>query len=316
MAQILSCPMSPDGLVRQHGNRPGSLKEAAMTEPETYTLDAPGAVLTYDIRAGDPATEPFLLLIGSPMGAFGFTTLAGYFPDRTVVTYDPRGAERSKRTDGALVTTPDEHADDLHRLITALGAGPVDMFASSGGAVNALALLAQYPEQVRTLVAHEPPAAQVLPDREPVLAAAEAIHETYIQHGFGPAMARFIALASYQGPVPAGFADQPGPDPASFGLPAGDDGSRDDPLVGQNMPSCLAYQHDFGALRTASARIVLAVGKQSGAGMAGRAAVAVAQRLGVAPVSFPGGHDGFLGSEYGGSGDPQAFAATLREVLG
>ena len=160
-------------------------------------------------------------------------------------------------------STTEEHADDLHRLIDALDAGPVDIFASSGGAVNALALVARHPEQVRTLVAHEPPAAQELPDREPALAACEGIHETYQREGYGPAMAKFIALVSYEGPIPAGFADQPGPDPANFGLPAMDDGSRDDPLVGLNMPSTPGYQHDFGALRAASTRIVVGVGAQS-----------------------------------------------------
>src|ERR687890_251267 len=90
---------------------------------------------------------------------------------RTVMTYDPRGVSRSKRADGATWSSPDEHADDLHRLISARDAGPVDIFASSGGAVNALALVARHPEQVRTLVAHEPPAAQELPDRETALAA-------------------------------------------------------------------------------------------------------------------------------------------------
>ena len=160
---------------------------------------------------------------------------------------------------------PDKHADDLHRLISALDAGPVDLFATSGGAVNALALVAKHPEQVRTLVAHEPPAAQELPDREPVLAACTDIRQTYQRSGFGPAMAKFIALASYQGPVPAGFADQPAPNPADLGLPAEDDGSRDDPLVGQNMPSCPSYRHDFGAVRTASTRVVVAVGAESAA---------------------------------------------------
>ncbi len=286
-----------------------------MTEPKTHTLDAPGAVLFYDVRSNDSSTEPVLLLIGSPMGADGFVTLAGHFTDRTVVTYDPRSAGRSKRTDGSLETTPDEHADDLHRLIEALDAGPVDIFASSGGAVNALALVAKHPEQVRTLVAHEPPAAQQLPDRERALAAATGIHQTYQSSGFGPAMAKFIALVSYEGPIPEGFADQPGPDPASFGMPTGDDGSRDDPLVGQNMISCTHYQHDFDALRAAPTRVVVGVGAESGGMMAGRAAVAVAERLGTTPVTFPGGHDGFLGGEYDGMGKPDAFAATLRQVL-
>jgi pimeloyl-ACP methyl ester carboxylesterase len=286
-----------------------------MTEPETYTLDAPGAVLHYDVRRNDGSTEPVLLLIGSPMGAEGFTSQAGHFTDRTVVTYDPRGAGRSKRTDGAPATTVEEHAGDLGRLIDALGTGPVDIFASSGGAVNALALVARHPEQVRVLVAHEPPAAQELPDREQALAVCDGIKQTYLHEGFGPAMAKFIALVSYQGPIPAGFADQPGPDPAAFGLPADDDGRRDDALLCLNMPSCPAHRHDFEALRAASTRIVVGVGAQSATMLAGRAGIAVAERLGTAPVTFPGGHDGFIGGEYGGMGEPDAFAATLRTVL-
>ncbi len=286
-----------------------------MAEPTTHTLDAPGAVLHYDVRRDDASPGPVLLLIGSPMGAAAFATLAGHFTDRTVVTYDPRGAGRSKRTDDATESTPDEHADDLHRLIGALNAGPADIFASSGGAVNALALVARHPEQVRTLVAHEPPAARELPDREQALDTCAAIRETYERSGFGPAMAKFIALASHPGPIPADFVGQPGPDPASFGLPAEDDGSRDDPLVGLNMPSCAAYQHDFGALRAAPTRVVIGVGAQSGQMLAGRAATAVAERLGTTPVTFPGGHDGFLGGEDGRTGEPDAFARTLREVL-
>jgi pimeloyl-ACP methyl ester carboxylesterase len=286
-----------------------------MTEAKTHTLDAPGAVLHYDIRGNDSATEPALLLIGSPMGASGFTALAGHFTDRMVVTYDPRGSERSKRTDGALETTPDEHADDLHRLISALGAEPVDVFATSGGAVNALALVAKHPGQVRTLVAHEPPAARVLPDGESVLAACAGIHQTYQHHGFGPAMAQFIAMVSLAGPIPAGFADQPAPNPANFGLPTEDDGSRDDPLVGQNMLSCPSYRHDFDALRSGSTRVVVGVGADSGQAMPGRAAVAVAERLGTAPVTFPGGHGGFTDGGFDPTANPEAFAATLREVL-
>ena len=287
-----------------------------MTKLETHTLDAPDAVLHYDVRGNDASAEPALLLVGSPMEAAGFGTLAGHFTDRTVVTYDPRGAGRSKRTDGALETTTEEQADDLHRLILALGTGPVDIFGSSGGAVNALALVATHSEQVRTLVAHEPPSAQVLPDRDEVLATCAAIHETYLREGLGPAMAKFIAFASYPGPLPAGFAGEPGPDPASFGLPAQDDGSRDHPLVGLNMISTPGYRHDFDALRAAPARIVIGVGTQSATMVAGRAGTAVAERLGTAPVTFPGGHDGFAGGEYGGMGEPEAFAGVLRGVLG
>jgi pimeloyl-ACP methyl ester carboxylesterase len=286
-----------------------------MTEPKTHTLHVPGAVLYYDVRTGEPGAAPVLLLIGSPMGAAGFATLAGHFPDRTVVTYDPRGVERSVRTDDATESTPDEHADDLRRLISALDAGPVDIFASSGGAVNALALVARHPGQVRTLVAHEPPAAQVLPDREQALAANLHIHQTYQRSGLGPAMAKFITLAGHKGPIPADFADQPAANPADFGLPTEDDGSRNDPLLGQNIVSCTHYQHDFEALRAASTRVVIAVGTESQGELANRAAVAVAERLGTTPVTFPSHHGGFLGGEYGMTGDPDAFAATLRQIL-
>ncbi|MGZ4153162.1 MAG: alpha/beta fold hydrolase [Actinomycetota bacterium] len=287
----------------------------SMTALKTYTLDVPGAVLNYDVRSDGSGIEPVLMLIGSPMAAAGFATLASHFPDRTVVTYDPRGSERSVRTDDATENTPEEHADDLHRLISALEAGPVDLFATSGGAVNALALVARHPEQVRTLVAHEPPTGQLLPDREHVLAAAKDIHETYQRSGVGPAMAKFISLVSQRGPIPADFADRPAPDPAAFGLPTEDDGSRNDPLVGLNIVSCTHFQPDFEALRAASTRIVIAAGAESEGEMAHRGAEAVAERLGTTCVRFPSNHGGFIGGEYGQTGDPDGFAARLREVL-
>jgi pimeloyl-ACP methyl ester carboxylesterase len=286
-----------------------------VTESTTHTLDVPGAVLTFDVRRNGSGAAPVLLLIGSPMGAAGFITLAGHFTDRTVVTYDPRGVGRSPRTDGATETTPAEHASDLHQLITQLDAGPVDLFASSGGAVNALALTADHPEQVRTLVAHEPPLAQLLPDREAALRASREIHETYLQNGLGPAMAKFIVLSMHKGELTAAHAGQPDPDPAMFGLPTEDDGSRDDPLLGQNLVSCTHYQPDFDALQKASTRILVAVGAASQGELANRAARALAERLGTAPVEFPGDHGGFLGGEYGQTGEPDAFAATLHEVL-
>ncbi len=289
---------------------------ATMTQPTTQTLEAPGAVLTYDVRPNPDSTEPPLMLIGSPMGAGGFVTLAGHFANRTVITYDPRGVERSEKTDPTTESTPEQHADDIHRIIAAVGQGPVDLFASSGGAVNALALVARHPEDVRTLVAHEPPLAAILPDREGALAATEAIAATYKKSGFGPAMAQFILAVSHKGPMTAEFASQPAPDPAMFGLPAGDDGTRTDALLYQNIITCTHYEPDFAALKAASTRIMPAVGAESEGEMAHRGGEAVAERLGQAPVTFPSGHGGFLGGEYGQSGEPDAFAARLREVLG
>jgi pimeloyl-ACP methyl ester carboxylesterase len=281
-----------------------------MTEPKTQTLVLPGATLTYDVREAErESAEPVLLMIGSPMGASGFTTLAGHFPDRTVVTYDPRGVGRSPRADGVTGATPDEHAEDLHRLISELDAGPVDIFASSGGAVNALALVTRHPEDVRSLVAHEPPLATVLPDQEEALAVTEDIHETYERDGFGPAMAKFIAFTSVRGPTPPDLSDH-APNPADFGLPTEDDGNRDHPLLGPHMVYVTRYEPDFGSLRVASTRIVVAAGAESEGTFPYRAALAVTERLGIEAVIFPSHHGGFHEQ-----GDPDAFAATLRQVL-
>jgi pimeloyl-ACP methyl ester carboxylesterase len=285
-----------------------------MTVPTTHTIAADGAALAYDIRSVDSPT-PVLLLIGSPMGAGGFATLASHFTDRTVVTYDPRGVERSTKADPASESTPEQHADDLHRIITTLDAGQVDLFASSGGAVNALALVATHPGDVRTLVAHEPPLASILPDREGALAASRAVHDAYEQSGFGAGMAWFIGVVSHQGPFDIDYASQPAPDPAMFGLPTGDDGNRGDPLLGQNIISSTHFEPDFDALRAAPTRIVVAAGVESEGQLAYRGAIAAAERLDQQPVFFPSDHGGFLGGEYGQAGDPDAFAAKLREVF-
>ncbi|MER7250892.1 alpha/beta hydrolase [Kribbella sp. NPDC000426] len=286
-----------------------------MPEPVTQTLDVPGATLTYDVR-GDLANRPVLLMIGSPMGASGFPTLASHFADRTVVTYDPRGVERSVRTGEITELSPDDHAADLAALIEHLDAGPVDIFASSGGAVNALALTAKRPDLINTLVAHEPPLAAILPDSEAALAAVADMYATYQRDGMGAGMAKFIAFVGYDGEVPADYTQQPAPDPAMFGLPTQDDGSRNDALLGQNLRGCTSYQPDFDALGKAKERIVIGVGEESANQMAARGGKAAAARLGLDPVTFPSGHGGFLGNEYGQPGKPEEFAATLRQVLG
>ena len=284
-----------------------------VAESTTRTLQAPGATLTYDVRPGSGTDLP-LFLIGSPMGAAGFGTLAGHFPDRTVITYDPRGAERSVKDDPSTESTPEQHADDLHRIIQEVG-GPVDLFASSGGAVNALTLVSRHPDDVRVLVAHEPPLASVLPDSENAKAAVRAIQRSYQEGGFGRGMAHFMAITGHRGPFPDDIAEQPGPDPAAFGMPADDDGSRTDVMLAQNIVTCTHCEIDFDALEASSTRIILAAGSESEGEMASRGAHGVAARLGTEPVIFPSHHGGFLGGEYGWPGEPDAFAAKLRDVL-
>src|ERR687895_1472454 len=125
----------------------------------THILETAEAAIAYDVHGPLPTSDgrPPLLMIGQPMTASGFSTLASHFPDRTVVTYDPRGLGRSTRKDGRVDNAPTVQAEDVHAVIEALDAGPVEMFASSGGAVTAFALVTAHPDDVVTLVAHEPP---------------------------------------------------------------------------------------------------------------------------------------------------------------
>jgi pimeloyl-ACP methyl ester carboxylesterase len=285
-------------------------------QAETHTLETPGVDLVHDVwRTTDAgAGRRTLLLAGHPMDARGFDTLASYLPDRTLVAYDPRGLGRSGRKDGSDQRTPELHAADLHALVAALG-GPVDLFASSGGAVNALALVAAHPDDVVTLVAHEPPLISCLPDAEQAFAAERAVQSAYHEGGFGAGMAAFIGLTSWEGEITDEYLARPAPDPAQFGMPTEDDGGRDDPLLSGTANAITAYRPDVEALRAAATRIVVAVGVESRNLLTERASTAFAAALGVPVTEFPSHHGGFMGGEFGYAGQPEAFAIRLRQVL-
>ena len=290
----------------------------ATREPLTQTLEVPGATLTYDVRASESTTEPPLVMIGSPMGAGGFPSLAAHFADRTVVTYDPRnnGEGRSTADDPSVPITPEVQADDVHAVIEAIGGGPVDMFASSGGAIVALALVAKHPNDIRTLVAHEPPLASLVPDREHALAANRAIHDAYKAKGSGAGMAKFMQVVMHGGPFTPEVVAAPAPDPAMFGMSNEDDGGRTDLMLAHNVVYLTSFEPDFDAIKRAPTRIVVAVGEKSNRNLAQRGGEAAAERLGTEAVRFPGDHGGFMGGEYGQPpGEPDAFAAKLRDVL-
>ena len=280
----------------------------------THTLDVPGAVLTYDIREPDrPGGHPPLFIFGSPMGASGFEQLAAHFDDRIVITYDPRMSDRSHLEDGGEVTT-EIHGDDLHRVAEAVGLGPVDAFGSSGGAAAALPWVVAHPDEIRSFVAHEPPLAILLEDAETILKVNAEIVDTYRRAGLGLAMAKFIQLVSYSGRLTADYLEQPDPDPAQFGLPADDDGSRDDALLAYNM-AMPPYTPDALALTSSGVRIVPGIGAEGEGTVARRGGEAFARLLGSAPVIFPGDHVGFAANEWTQDNDPSAFAQKLRDVI-
>jgi pimeloyl-ACP methyl ester carboxylesterase len=283
----------------------------------THVLETAGADITYDVRGPVPSGDgrPPLLMIGQPMGASGFATLASHFPDRTVVTYDPRGLGRSRRRDGRVDHSPTVQASDVHAVIDALGARPVEMFASSGGAVTALALVAAYPDDVVTLVAHEPPLIPVLPDATAAERARAGVRDAYEANGSGAGMAAFIAMTSWRGEFTDEYFAQPAADPVAFGMPSKDDGSRGDPLLSDRSWAVSSYRPDVDALAAASTRVVIAVGEESQGTFTGRTSVATAALLGQQATAFPSHHGGFLGGESGYAGRPEAFARKLRDVL-
>jgi hypothetical protein len=189
------------------------------------------------------------------------------------------------------------------------------MFASSGGAVTALALVAAHPDDLTLLVAHEPPLIDVLPDADRARAAQRAFQAVYHDKGSGAGMAAFIAMSSWQGEYTDEYAAQPPPDPAQFGMPADDDGTRGDPLLSDVSNAVTDYRPDIEALKDAPTRVVIAVGAESEGVFTGRTSIATAEALGQEATVFPSHHGGFMGGEFGYAGQPEAFAARLREVL-
>ena len=128
-------------------------------------------------------------------------------------------------------------------------------------------------------------------------------------------MAAFIAMTSWRGEFTDEYFAQPAPDPARFGMPAEDDGSRGDPLLSDRSSAVTSYRPDIVKLTAAPTRIVIAVGEESLGTFTGRTAVAIAELLGQQATVFPSHHGGFMGGEFGYAGQPEAFARRLREVL-
>ena len=280
-------------------------------------LQTADADIVYDVHGPLPTADgrPPLFMVGQPMLAGGFGALASQFDDRTVVTYDPRGLGRSTRSDGRVDHSPTVQANDVHGVIEALDAGPVELFASSGGAVTALALVGAHPHDLLTLVAHEPPLIPVLPDAEAAERALVGVRVGYEDSAFNAGMAAFIAMTSWRGEFTDDYFARPPADPVAFGMPTDDDGSREDPVLSDRSPAVSGYRPDFDALTASPTRVVIAAGEESEGTFTGRSAAATAELLSQQVTVFPSHHGGFLGGDSRYAGQPEAFARKLREGL-
>lgn len=268
-----------------------------MSLPKSHTLDVPGARLYYEVQGSGPA----LMLVGHPMGASGFASIAPLLAEvYTVVTYDPRGFARSSIDDPDQDAEPDLLADDVRCVLEAVGKAPAHVFGSSGGAVTGLALVARYPGHVETLIAHEPPLALLLPQAEEARAGMHEIYDTYRDSGISAAWERF---SSFTGMNIGRQDDDANPQP-----PSAEEVATSERFFGHGLLPIALYQPDFSALQATPARIMVAGGTASKGEFPQRTAVALAQRLGKPLIEFPGGHAGFVG-------ESKEFSAVLRGIL-
>ena len=268
------------------------------------TLEVPGASLYYEVRGSGPV---LLMMPGGPADATTFRKIENDLAKRyTVVTYDPRGLSHSKMNepldDSRMVEI---FADDVHRLLAKLTDKKADVFASSGGATIALELAVRHPEQLDTVVAHEPPTPAFLPNSSEVRARMEDLCDTCASEGLWPAMHKFMVLVGIQG----------GPPPAPEGEPAPEQleaqalmQSNMEFFFGRYIRNIARYEPDVAALKACSCRIVPAVGEESRGQLAHNGGLGLAERLGTKAVEFPGDHGGF-------DKRPVEFSAKLLEVL-
>ncbi|MGQ4355770.1 alpha/beta fold hydrolase [Streptomyces drozdowiczii] len=244
-------------------------------------LSVPGARLRHTVRGEGPV---LLLIAGGHHGIEAGEPLARHLADRyTVVTYDRRGLSGS--TTDAPAKTIATHAEDVAHLLRALTPEPARIYGTSLGALIALELAIRHPEQVVAVIAHEPPAARLLPEPEQAIGQLLAVEDTFRAKGADAAMRGFAA----------GFGIDPQdrePD-APVRAPGPDHLRNAEVLLTHDLPAIRAHVLDTAALKGTPARVVAAAGETSGHVWTHTCAATLAGALGVGLETFPGGHNGY-----------------------
>ncbi|MEZ0094837.1 alpha/beta fold hydrolase [Streptacidiphilus sp. EB129] len=262
------------------------------------TLAVPGARLYYELRG----SGPLVAIVGAPMHSAPFAPLADLLAaDHSVLTMDPRGHFGSVPDDPDADSSPRLRADDLAHLIRHVDAGPAVVLGSSGGAVTALALLQTHQQLVRTVIAHEPPLAQLLDDHEQQLAANEDTIATYLSGDTIGAVRRFLSNAGLVMPEEV-FQQMFG------GEKSPDEVTSERFFYLHELRGTADWVPDLDTLRATTARLVIGIGETSAGQFCDRTSRALATELKIEPMMFPGGHGGFME-------DPAAFADRLRQVV-
>lgn len=262
-------------------------------------MAASGATLYYKARG----SGPFLLMLQGGDGDADATDmltdhLVEYY---TVLSYDRRGLSRSRINDPAPVMDLSTHSEDASKLLEAVTSESVFVFGTSLGALLGLDLISQHPGQVRLLVAHEPPATELLsePERDEARQGQEEVEDIYRREGIIAAMRRFVALAGINTDDREPEVDVPQPKPERI--------ANLEFFLAHDAPAVRLYRLNLIALHAGAKHIVPAAGQNSTT-FPSHCARALALELHRPLVEFPSDHSGFMLH-------PKAFAAQLHKVL-
>jgi len=269
----------------------------------TGTLTVPGAVLHYEVCG----TGPLLLISQSGEGDADRTTdLVAHLTDSyTVVTYDRRGLSRSRLDAPERGATLAEHGDDVHRLLASLTDAPALMLGCSLGAVIGMHTAVRHPEQIRTLIAHEPVAPRLLPDHERAHHERElaALQDLYLRQGLSAALPE---IARTLGIDPAATDAEPDLTPQPINALRA---TNFDYFIRHDFTAVVRDTLDVAALKAVSTRIVPAAGRTTPRTVFDyRCATTLATLLGRELQELPGGHNG-------NTSHPRAYATRIREIL-
>lgn len=280
-----------------------------MTVKTVGRVAVPGATLYYEVTG----TGPVLLLIAG--GGTDAAVFDGIVPQLaaqyTVVTYDPRGNSRSPLTTDPTDERVDVAAEDALAVLDAVAGdtsyedGGVYVFGSSSGAITAMELLVRHPDRIRLLIAHEPPAIELLPDATAARAFFRSVYDTYQRDG------RLAADRLFTGGIGLDDDDQLPPSadlPPEFREVAERMEANSEIFYAHKLLPFTSYRPDVAALVALEDKLVPAVGSESSKVLPAEPILALAERVGWDVVAFPGGHGGY-------ASDPFEFATLLQRVL-
>ena len=271
----------------------------------SFRLSVPGATLHCETIGEGPL---LLFIPGGALDAGAYGDLARELADRyTVVSFDPRGNSRSTLDDPPVDLRVEIQADDVVRIIDAMGGAPALVFGGSGGAQIALDVAARYPSHVDVVVAHEPPCSLLLDDPQDAVASDRRIHTAFLAGGVRGGIEAFM--------TESGMHASNDKTPASV-APDNEESRNTSKRVSANLTAFFAhgllplsmYEPDVHVLRQRSSRLEIGIGVDSAGLVTARTSDALARRLDITTTTFPGGHTGY-------TTHPAAFAAALDLLL-